>query len=439
MSKILRKTKSLCPECLNKIEAEIIEEDNKIFLKKNCPTHGDFRLLISNHPYYYKQLQKVYFYLIKKSFPQRDFLVHLTSKCNLNCSMCLANANVSKLQDYPLSKLKEFLRGKKNYKIGLMGAEPTMRGDLPEIIKLVSESGNIAELHTNGIKIADFDYIKKLKQAGLKEVHLQFDGFSDEVYLKIRGKKLLNIKLKALDNLKKLGLSVDLKATIVKGVNEKEMAGILEFALKHSNIKEVFFLGCRFLGKGREISSDSFYMPDELIDALEAQSPELIKRDEILKFEKLYYLLLWFFSSRKCFYNQHYLILRDNNKSISDIVNLNFAERKIDKMADSAKQIVPIIVIFKIVLGVINFRTIKYLLKFVKLGSLLKNGFNVSLVPKDFLLLGFISACDRFSFDEQIAMNCGKGAMTVELGITEVGARDNIMREKFWDEDSCPD
>ena len=62
-------------------------------------------------------------------------------------------------------------------------------------------------------------------------VHLQFDGFDDEVYQKIRGQKLLDIKFQALNNLKKLGLSVDLKVTVVKGVNEKEMSKILKFAL----------------------------------------------------------------------------------------------------------------------------------------------------------------------------------------------------------------
>ncbi len=437
MSKTIRKTKSLCPECLMMVEAEVIEEDNRIFLKKKCPVHGYFELLISKHPEYYEQSQKVYFSLIKKSLPQRDFLVHLTSRCNLDCSMCLANANASRLQDYPISKLKEFLQGKRNYKIGLMGAEPTMREDLPEIIKLVFDSGNSAELHTNGIKIADFYYARKLKQAGLKEVHLQFDGFDDDVYLKIRGKKLLKNKLEALDNLRRLGISVDLKATIVKGVNEREMAKILQFALKNNYIKEVFFLGCRFLGRGREISPDSFYMPDELVDILEVQMPELIKRSEILKFEKLYYLLLRLFSSRKCFYNQHYLILRENSSSrpISEIINLDSIVKKIDTVIDKG-YLMPILGIFKMTPDIVNFKTIKYLLGFKRLGSLLKNGFDISLIPKNFLVLGFISACDRFSYDEQIAMNCGKGALTVELGMAEVGALDNVMREKFWDEDS---
>jgi hypothetical protein len=432
MSEVIRKTISFCPYCFEKIPAEVMEINNKIFLRKNCPSHGEFKLLLSNHPDYYKQLHKVYFSFIKKTYPQRDYLVNITSRCNLNCPICLANSNERKLKDYPLSELRRFLKGKRNYKIGLMGAEPTMRKDLSEIIKLICDSGNIAELHTNGIKIADFNYLKKLKEAGLKEVHFQFDGFDDEVYQKIRGQKLLDIKLKALENLKRLGLSVDLKVTIVKGINEKEMAQILKFALKNSYIKEVFYLGCRNLGRARKLSSDAFYMPDELIDCLQEQAPELIKREHILKFQKLYYLFLSLFSVRKCFYNQHYLIVRENGSSypISEIFDLDRINRKIEDLI-KGKNFSRFQIMTKFIPEVFNGKNLKYLLQFLKLCKLLKWGFDISEISKKFLLLGFISACDSFSYDEEVAKNCGKGAISLELGIQDMGALDNVMREKF--------
>lgn len=432
MNEVIRRTRSFCPRCLRDIGAEIVEFDNKVFLNKECPRHGNFKLLISNHPDYYRQLVRVYFSLIKESLPQRDYLINITSKCNLNCSICLANSNVRELQDYPLSELAEFLQSKRNYKIGLMGAEPTMRKDLVQIIKLIHDSGNIPELHTNGIKIADFKYLKQLKDAGLKEVHLQFDGFDDNIYLEIRGERLLEIKLRALDNLEKLGLSVDLKVTVVKGINEGEMSKILEFGLRNDYIKEIFYLGCRILGRAKNISRDSFYMPDELIDILEAQEPELIKRDEILKFQKLYYLLLYFFSARKCFYNQHYLVIRENGSfsPLSRVIDLERANKKVEELIGRNK-ISRSRVMAKFLPDIFNIKNLKYLFGFQRLGELLKRGFDLSKIPQRFLLLGFISACDRFNYDEEIAKNCGKGALSLELGAQEMGALDNVMRERF--------
>ncbi len=81
-----------------------------------------------------------------------------------------------------------------------LGGEPTLRKDLPELIHLVSESGNIADLATNGIRIAkDINYLKALKKSGLKSVFIWVDTFKDEdVSKRIRGDNFISYKLKAL-------------------------------------------------------------------------------------------------------------------------------------------------------------------------------------------------------------------------------------------------
>ena len=37
---IIKQTKSLCPECLKVLEATIFEEDNKVYITKECLEHG---------------------------------------------------------------------------------------------------------------------------------------------------------------------------------------------------------------------------------------------------------------------------------------------------------------------------------------------------------------------------------------------------------------
>ena len=36
------KTRSLCPECLKIIDAEVYEKDGKVMIRKVCPEHGEF-------------------------------------------------------------------------------------------------------------------------------------------------------------------------------------------------------------------------------------------------------------------------------------------------------------------------------------------------------------------------------------------------------------
>ena len=38
----MTKTKSICPVCQKKIDAELTEKDGKILITKHCKEHGDF-------------------------------------------------------------------------------------------------------------------------------------------------------------------------------------------------------------------------------------------------------------------------------------------------------------------------------------------------------------------------------------------------------------
>ncbi|OGW75952.1 MAG: hypothetical protein A2Z72_04610 [Omnitrophica bacterium RBG_13_46_9] len=433
---VIRKTQSVCPACLAKIEALIVERENNVYMDKRCGAHGAFSLLLSRHPQYYKGLNDFYFPLMRKSLSQHDYIVHLTNRCELDCPICLADANLRETEDYPLENLKEFLKDKRGYKIDLMGAEPAMRDDLPKIIKSIKDSGNIAALHTNGIRIADYGYLKNLKKAGLHEVHLQFDGFDDYVYEKIRGKKLLDIKQKVLNNLERLDIATDLVATIVRDLNEKEMARILHFGVKCRFVKEIFFLGCRFLGKAKELPIEGCIMPDELIDILEKDTHGKISRQNVFNFQKLYFALLAAFSIRKCFYIQHFMVARNKNDytPIDEILDLEGIQTKLEKFKKlklkNSKLALPYLLSF-LALRSINSKGLFWLREFLSYGLPFMRGFNLSRLPGRSILLGFISACDAYSLDYEIAKNCGKGAISAELGIQDTGAIDNVLRDRL--------
>ncbi|HDH41403.1 MAG TPA: radical SAM protein, partial [Candidatus Altiarchaeales archaeon] len=80
-------------------------------------------------------------------------------------------------------------------------------------------------------------YLKALKDAGLDSFYLQFDGLDDKVYKELRGRKLLKTKIRAIENCRRIGLkNVVLVVTLVKGINDDQLGGIIKFAVENSDV-----------------------------------------------------------------------------------------------------------------------------------------------------------------------------------------------------------
>lgn len=41
-------TRSSCPECLRTIDAQVVFEDGRVVMRKQCPTHGRFEALTTS-------------------------------------------------------------------------------------------------------------------------------------------------------------------------------------------------------------------------------------------------------------------------------------------------------------------------------------------------------------------------------------------------------
>jgi len=128
-------------------------------------------------------------------------------------------------------------------------------------VHFICQKGKVPVLVTNGLKLADINYVKRLKAAGLQYVHFSLNGLNDQVYININSKKLLGIKLKALKNLEKEKMNVRLSMTMVKGINEKEFKKIYHFCLRNSHF--IHSLRVRpEVPLGRYIGAQQIYLSD---------------------------------------------------------------------------------------------------------------------------------------------------------------------------------
>ncbi|MBM3256164.1 MAG: radical SAM protein, partial [Candidatus Moranbacteria bacterium] len=173
--------------------------------------------------------------------PSAQLSLAVTYRCNLNCPVCYAKANEINIADLVIENLSNDIVNKINeYPIVfLTGGEPTVRGDLPEIINRFKKAGKKVIMFSNGLKLSNLNYTKKLKKVGLDCVMLQFDALDDAEYQYIRGKKLLATKMRALDNLQKCHLTVYLCSVILRNRGLGQMKRIFDFARQYPVIKNV--------------------------------------------------------------------------------------------------------------------------------------------------------------------------------------------------------
>jgi uncharacterized radical SAM superfamily Fe-S cluster-containing enzyme len=249
------------------VEATLFEQDNKVLIEKECGEHGVFE---DTYWADYSQYVKAEKYRhdgegitnprteIKRGCPYDCgicpnhkshtvlSIIDVTNRCNLKCPICFANAATAGYVYEPtreqIQGIMENLRRNSPVPVDALqfsGGEPTIREDLPDLIRMAKELDiRHVEVNTNGIRLAEsVEYCRELKRAGASTIYLQFDGITPEPYLTTRGRDLLPIKMKAVENLRAAGWnSVVLVPTLVRGVNDDQVGGIIDFAVKNNDV-----------------------------------------------------------------------------------------------------------------------------------------------------------------------------------------------------------
>jgi uncharacterized radical SAM superfamily Fe-S cluster-containing enzyme len=254
---LLEHTTSVCPECFDAVPAEIHTDGKAVFMRKNCSSHGTFEGMIWSDVDLYKWSYNFTKPGTPFASPAKGVskgcphdcglcpdheqhtclaILEVTDACNLGCPVCLSSSpdqlNLPMTQiEYSLKKFL-FHEGRPS-PIQLSGGEPTTRSDLRDVIQMTHDLGfKFIEVNSNGIALSkNPELAREYADAGLDGVYLQFDGLTDDIYRQIRGMDLLAVKKRAIENIRKSGLSVVLAVTLVAGVNDAQMWDIIKFAI----------------------------------------------------------------------------------------------------------------------------------------------------------------------------------------------------------------
>lgn len=321
---ILRRTQSLCPVCLRRVEAAYERSAGDfrgVALRKVCPEHGSFSVPIwhersDGSDFESAPLFESWSRPKSPSHPVQPGtnvergcpfdcglcrlhaqhtctgLVEVTMRCDMCCPVCYAGAGDAKdatatpdLTDPPLSvvaaQLDSLRAASGPCNVQISGGEPTVRKDLPAIVALARERGfGLVQLNTNGLRLGgEAAYAAQLRDAGLDSVYLQWDGVSEVVFQTLRGRPCLDLKRRAVEHCAAAGLGVVFVATLARGVNDGEIGDLLRLALALGPaVRGLHFQPAASFGRYPwSLEKAPRLTLPEVMAALEIQAPELVR------------------------------------------------------------------------------------------------------------------------------------------------------------------
>ncbi|MBI2173035.1 MAG: radical SAM protein [Candidatus Aenigmarchaeota archaeon] len=305
-ARILKFHQSLCPGCVDeekfdmmKIDSVTFARHNKVWIMKQCAEHGVYKELSWGDYEMYKKAERFQDPGIKILNPHIDKSqfeidcptdcglcveheshtglgnIVVTNRCDLTCWYCFFYAKEGEpIYEPTMDQIKFMLKRMKNEKpvgansVQYTGGEPTLREDLPEIVKAAKDLGySHVQLNTNGINLCrDPQLSVNLRTAGVSNLYMSFDGMTPETNPKNYWEAQ-----QAIDNCAKAGIGVVLVPTVIGGINDHELGDIIRFGIGNiGKVRSVNFQPVSLVGR----------MPDALRKKQRITIPGAIKRIE---------------------------------------------------------------------------------------------------------------------------------------------------------------
>jgi uncharacterized radical SAM superfamily Fe-S cluster-containing enzyme len=306
-------TKGLCPQCKKAVDGVRIFRDDKVFMRKLCPEHGQSEALISGDvDWFLRSLT----YIKEGSVPLKHStgvekgcpddcglcpdheqhsclpIIEITNHCNLECPICIVqNKNNYEMTKEEFGRILDGLVEKKGNieTINLSGGEPTLHPLFMEFLDMAKAKKEISRVSvsTNGLRVAtDYAFCEELAKRKVY-VSLQLDALSNPALRVLRGGgDQKAAKEKALANLERAGVRTTIVSTVAKGVNDQNIGDCIRLLYERDFILSLTFQPAAYTGYGGEHFAphnpmDVITIPD-VVYAAEQQTDGLLKRSDFL-------------------------------------------------------------------------------------------------------------------------------------------------------------
>jgi cyclic pyranopterin phosphate synthase len=199
--------------------------------------------------------------------------VSVTDRCDFRCVYCMAE-NMSFLPKAEVLSLEELDRlcsafvARGVRKLRLTGGEPLVRRGIMTLVNSLSRhlrSGQLDELTltSNGSQLAR--YAAELKAAGIHRINVSLDTLDAEKFRAITRWGSLDQVLAGIDAAQAAGLKIKINTVALKGVNDDEFPGLLEWA--HGRGMDLTLIEVMPLGEIGEAGRLEQYLPLSMVRA----------------------------------------------------------------------------------------------------------------------------------------------------------------------------
>lgn len=177
-----------------------------------------------------------------------DYLrISLTERCNFRCLYCMPpeGAPCKPSGDYltadEITLFTEVACSLGVTRVRLTGGEPTLRGDIVDIVAKLSRVPGLNDLAmtTNGSKLKDL--ARPLVAAGLKRVNVSLDSLDPKTFARMALRETFDATMDGILAVLAQGIPVKVNTVVMRGMNDGEIPNFIEFALANP-VEEVRFI-----------------------------------------------------------------------------------------------------------------------------------------------------------------------------------------------------
>ncbi len=208
----------------------------------------------------------------------RDLRISVTDRCNLRCFYCMPQEGMAWLPKADLLSFEEIARvarvavGLGVTGVRLTGGEPTVRADLPLLVRGLRALGPTLDLSltTNGLKLAAM--AGPLRAAGLSRVNVSLDTLDRGRFRRLARRDRLHDVLEGLAAARRAGLApVKVNAVLMRDFNEDEIVPLARWARDEGC--QLRFIEWMPLDAGREWTRERLVPAETVLERLGAAFP----------------------------------------------------------------------------------------------------------------------------------------------------------------------
>jgi cyclic pyranopterin phosphate synthase len=217
--------------------------------------------------------------------------IAITDRCNFRCVYCMPEEMVFYPREHLLT-FEEILRLAKLFvalgvdKIRLTGGEPTLRRDLPLLVRGLSALPGLRDLSltTNGVRLKQL--ARPLYEAGLRRINVSLDSLDPVKFRELARRDMLPEVLAGLDEADKVGFRpIKLNAVALRDYTESELLDFARLARDRGFVvRFIEFMpldGDDGWDRGRVLDSEEILRhisPVYPLEAVQARGPEPAQR-----------------------------------------------------------------------------------------------------------------------------------------------------------------